>query len=99
MRRKTETTFLVNGDSENLPFRNKVFDRIISVTVIQNTDDPRRMILDSKRVLKIYGEFAFTGLKKAYTKQEFQSLFEANEVKVRKIIDDENINDWIVIGN
>lgn len=98
LKRVTETTFLVNGDSENLPFRNKVFDRIISVTVIQNTDDPNRMILDAKRALKNYGDFAFTGLKKAFTKQEFQSLFGAKTVKVRKIIDDENINDWIVIG-
>jgi hypothetical protein len=57
------------------------------------------MILDTMRTLKNDGEFAFTGLKKAFTKQEFQSLFEATTVKVRKIIDDENINDWIVIGN
>jgi ubiquinone/menaquinone biosynthesis C-methylase UbiE len=95
----TETTFLINGDSENLPIRNTIFDKIISVTVIQNTDDPHRMISDSMRTLKNNGEFAFTGLKKAYTKQEFQSLFEATSLEIRKIIDEEKIHDWIVIGN
>jgi hypothetical protein len=37
-------------------------------------------------------------LKKALSKQEFIELFIKSNLKIKKVVDTENINDWMIIS-
>jgi ubiquinone/menaquinone biosynthesis C-methylase UbiE len=53
------------GSAENLPYMNKQFDVIVSVTAIQNFDDIIKGLDEIKRVCKDKGYFILTFLKKS----------------------------------
>ena len=65
---------LVQGDSENLPFRNEVFDSTVSVTVIQNVPEPQMMIRESVRVTKPSQPVVISSLKSVYKEESFRKL-------------------------
>ncbi len=88
---------LIQGDSENLPFRAAVFDNMASVTVIQNLPDPKRLIEESSRVVKKDGIMVVTSLKRVYSEDEFKMLVETGELRVNIVNTTENINDWIAV--
>lgn len=70
--------------AENLPFKSKVFDKVVSVTSMHNFDDLEKGIKEIKRVGK--GDFAFSILKK--TKYfEFIEKEIKNNFSVKKNID------------
>jgi ubiquinone/menaquinone biosynthesis C-methylase UbiE len=88
---------LVQGDSENLPFRTDVFDNMASITVIQNIPDPKRMIVESSRVVKIGGVMVISSLRRVYSEDEFKKLVGTAGLPVEYVSKLENINDWIAV--
>ena len=50
----------VNGDGCNLPFKNNSFDTIVCSEVIEHVLNPKKMILEFKRVLKNNGQLIIT---------------------------------------
>lgn len=88
---------LLQGDSENLPFRDKVFDSMVSVTVIQNVSSPQAMVSESSRVTKQDGLLLISSLKRVYKEDEFRKLFQVEGLDIVTIFTTENINDWIAV--
>ncbi len=88
---------LVQADSENLPFRDNVFDSLVSVTVIQNVPSPQTMISESARVTKPSGFIVISSLKRVYKEDEFRNLFQHEGIDIEKIFTTEKINDWIAV--
>ena len=82
----------IQAKAENLPFKDKVFDKVISVTSMHNFDDLKKGILEIKRVGK--KDFAFSILKKAKNFEPIQSEIK-NNFSIEKIIDAKQ--DWIFI--
>ena len=78
--------------AENIPFKDNVFDKVISVTSMHNFDDFEKGILEIKRVGK--KDFAFSILKKA---KNFESIEKEikNNFSIEKIINAKQ--DWIFI--
>ena len=78
--------------AENIPFKDKTFDKVISVTSLHNFDDIGEGIKELKRVGK--RDFAFSVLKKSskfcLIEKEIISNF-----KIRKMLDGKK--DWIFI--
>jgi ubiquinone/menaquinone biosynthesis C-methylase UbiE len=89
--------FLVNGDSEYLPFRNKVFDSTISVTLIQNTPYPEKVLYEIKRVTKKSNVSTITALKKAFTLDQFNKLLVGAGFSSYYILEDVSSYDWFAI--
>ena len=89
---------LVNGDSENLPFRPCVFHSVMSFTVLQNASSPGRMLREMGSVRRGDGGLVVSILKKALSKQEFIELFIKSNLKIKKVVDTEDINDWMIIS-
>ena len=87
---------LVQADSENLPFRDNVFDSTVSVTVIQNVPSPKSMVSESARVTKPAGMIVISSLKRVYKEDEFRDLFK-EELEIDSIYTTEKINDWIAV--
>ncbi len=88
---------LVQADSENLPFRDNVFDSTVSVTVIQNVPSPKSMVSESARVTKPAGPIVISSLKRVYKEDEFRNLFKHERIDIEKIYTTEKINDWIAV--
>jgi ubiquinone/menaquinone biosynthesis C-methylase UbiE len=88
---------LVQGDSENLPFRTDVFDNMASITVIQNIPDSKRMIDESSRVVKIGGVMVISSLRRVYSEDGFKKLVGTAGLPVKYVSKLENINDWIAV--
>ena len=97
--RASETQFLVQGDSEYLPFRNNIFDAMVSVTVIQNLLNPEKMSSESARVTKPDSIVIISSLKRVYEKTEDITRIVKNEyLRLVRVFTDENINDWITVS-
>jgi len=88
---------LVQGDSENLPFRAVVFDNMASVTVIQNLPDPKHFFGESSRVVKNGGVLVVSSHKRVYSEDEFKRLMGTGGMSVIIVNTVENINDWIAV--
>ncbi|MCK4582534.1 methyltransferase domain-containing protein, partial [Candidatus Bathyarchaeota archaeon] len=89
---------LVNGDSENLPFRPHVFHSVMSFTVLQNASSPGGMLREMDSARRGDGVLVVSTLKKALSKQELIELFIKSNLKIKKVVDTENINDWMIIS-
>lgn len=80
--------------AENMPFKDNVFDKVISVTSMHNFDNIEKSIKEIKRVGK--KDFAFSILKKS-NKFDFIEKTIKKNFNVKKIIDGKK--DWIFICN
>ncbi|MCD6530658.1 methyltransferase domain-containing protein [Candidatus Bathyarchaeota archaeon] len=85
---------LVMADAEHMPFRERVFDKVIAVTLLQNLLDPERFLRESIRISKPRRECAVTALKKMFDRGRLVSLFGKMEVDFRFL--EERTKDYIV---
>ena len=99
LERTTDTQHLVQGDSEHLPFRDNVFDAVVSVTVIQNLVEPERLPVESARVARLGSIVVISSLKRVYEKvEDITSIVECDYLMLNRVFTDENINDWITVS-
>lgn len=78
--------FCINGFAENLPFKDNVFDFVVSITSIHNFNDIKKSLEEIKRVGK--GTFIFSVMKKSKKFKEIKKLIE-EKFKLYKILDEE----------
>lgn len=64
----------IQGDAENLPFKDNTFDVVISVTAIHNVEDFEKAILEIKRVLKPKYLLVITLLRKSNRFEEIKQV-------------------------
>ena len=76
----------VNGEAEHLPFKDGIFDAVISVTAIHNFQDIGLGLHEMKRVGK--NLFVFSVLKKSANFERIKSLILKN-FSVKKTIEEE----------
>ncbi len=88
---------LVQADAENLPFREATFHKIYSVTLIQNTPNPEKTIVEMMRVRRRGSKLAITALKKGFTKDQFTSLLRSTGLEPVEFVFDEELKDWIAL--
>jgi len=96
--RTSEEQYLVHGDSEHLPFRDKLFDAEVSVTVIQNLSTPDKFLEESIRVAKQGSTVIISSLKRVYSREEITRLIKSDELSIKKVFTSENVNDWITVS-
>jgi len=77
---------VVCAKAEHLPFKDHVFDTVISVTAMHNFDDIERAIKEAIRVGK--QQFAFTVLKKSKKLEEITNLLQKN-FQINKVVDEQ----------
>lgn len=65
---ETVTSLLVLGYAEVLPFRDRAFDGVLSITTWGALEDHSKAIAEAKRVAKLNGHVVFTGYPRTYTK-------------------------------
>lgn len=70
-----EINFLV-ADADNLPFRNGSFDKLFSITHLQNMPDPIITLNEMNRIAKDDAKIAISILKKSWTLEKLANLIE-----------------------
>lgn len=79
----------VQAYAEELPFEDNTFDKIISITAMQNFSDLERAVTEMKRVCK--GRVAVSFLKKSQKAERIESLVKVHFEVERKIEEDKDI--------
>ncbi len=62
------------ADSDNLPFKDEQFSRVLSVTHLQNIPIPEKTIDELKRISTKDAQLAISILRKAWSQDELQKL-------------------------
>lgn len=90
--------YLACGDAESPPFRDSVFDMIFAVTLIQNIPEPGRVLSEFERMGKPGCLSAVTGLKKAFSRDDFEKLIEDAGFRSSFLHENSELNDWIAFS-
>jgi malonyl-CoA O-methyltransferase len=73
MLKKSGNKYKILGDAENLPFKNNIFDFVLSFTLLQNLPG-FKVFKEVERILKPDSLFILTTLKKKYMKKVYKIL-------------------------
>ena len=69
-----QNAHLILGDADNIPLRENIFTYVFGVTLLQNMPKPAKTLKEIGRVAKENATIVVTGLKKAFTREEFEEL-------------------------
>jgi ubiquinone/menaquinone biosynthesis C-methylase UbiE len=72
--KKFPNVYLIWADADNMPLKEKIFDHVFAVTLVQNTPDPVKTLNEVKRVTKENAVIVVTGLKKKFSLEIFEGL-------------------------
>ena len=86
---------LVQADAENMPFRDSVFHKTYSVTLIQNIPRPEEAVIEMRRVSRSGSQLAITALKKAFSEDEFKSILDKSGFKSTILASNDELKDWV----
>ena len=88
-------THLIQADADQLPFRDRIFDKVFAVTLIQNAPDPEHALMELRRVARAGSEVIVTALKKSFTLEGFKQLLDVSGLAIRHLVPDEALKDWL----
>lgn len=88
---------LVRADADFLPFKDKVFDKVFAITLLQNMPNPTLTINEIMRVAKDDAEIVLTGLKKFFSKESFLKILEESGMSFHLLNTGDNIKCHIAI--
>jgi len=66
--------FLILADADNMPLNGNIFSHVFAITLIQNMPNPAKTLNEIRRVAKDDAVIVITGMKKAFTLEEFEKL-------------------------
>ena len=65
---------LILADADNMPLKENIFSHVFGITLIQNMPNPAKTLNEIRRVAKDDAVIVVTGMKKAFTHEEFEEL-------------------------
>jgi ubiquinone/menaquinone biosynthesis C-methylase UbiE len=78
---KYPNVHLVLADADHVPFRERSFNCVFALTLIQNMPDPAATLNEIILVGKKDAAFVITGMKKAFTLKDFKALLRRSGLK------------------
>jgi len=87
---------LIQADADNMPFHNEVFNMVFAMTILQNTPSPNETLAEIKRVLRNDALFVITGLKKIFTKEDFERLLKNSQLNTL-VLEDEKLKCYVAV--
>lgn len=70
------------ADSDNLPIKDGIFERITSVTHLQNLSEPHKTVKEMKRISTKDASIIISILRKTWTQEELQELLKKSDLKI-----------------
>src|SRR4030067_2910887 len=90
-------TALIRADADFMPFLNGTFDVVFAVTLLQNMPKPFWTLDELKRVTKHNATIIATGLKKAFSREDFTRLLREAGLEIKALRYDENLKDYVAV--
>ncbi len=87
---------LIWADADYMPLREKVFSHVFAVTLIQNTPNPVKTLNEIKRVAREDAVIVVTGLKKAFTLEDFEKLLQEAALNI-VALQDEGLQCYVAV--
>jgi ubiquinone/menaquinone biosynthesis C-methylase UbiE len=91
------TIILLRADADFLPFKERVFDKVFAITLLQNMPDPALTLSEIARVARANSEIIVTGLKKFFLKEDFLRILSEAGMKPFIIDAGEDVKCYIAI--
>jgi ubiquinone/menaquinone biosynthesis C-methylase UbiE len=88
---------LLWADADNMPIRNKAFDYVFAVTLIQNAPDPHKTLNEIKRVSQTDSAVVITGMKKCFSLESFETMLKEAGFEILKVIDEHELKCYVAV--
>ena len=95
---RSRNVHLVQADADHIPFKNDVFSVVFAFTVLQNLPKPKVTLGELKRVTNSDGNLVITGLKKAFSLDDFVDTLEDAGLRVVSFVDDEVLKCYVAVA-
>jgi ubiquinone/menaquinone biosynthesis C-methylase UbiE len=87
---------LILADADNMPLNEYIFSHVFSITLIQNMPNPAKTLNEIGRVAKESAVIVVTGMKKAFTLEEFEELLRDAGFNII-ILNDEGLKCYVAV--
>jgi ubiquinone/menaquinone biosynthesis C-methylase UbiE len=87
---------LVQADMDNMPFRDNIYNHVFALTVLQNTPNKNKTLMEIKRVGEKDAVFVITGLRKIFDKPTFKGILTRANMKVEAMIEN-NLKCYVAV--
>ena len=88
---------LVQADGDHLPFSDKQFSVVFAFTVLQNMPKPLETLSELKRNAECCGHVVVSGLKKAFSLEDFSALLQDAGLKVVYVEDADGLKCHVAV--
>jgi len=77
-----QNAHLILADADNMPLKDRIFSHVFSITLIQNMPEPIKTLKEIRRIAEDGAKIIVTGMKKAFTLEEFEELLQNAGLKI-----------------
>ncbi len=95
--RQHSSVAILRADVDFLPFRDKTFNVVFAITLLQNMPNPLRGLYEIKRVAQSKAAVIATGLKKEFSREEFARLLERAKLEISVMKADVQLRGYVAI--
>lgn len=88
---------LIRADADYTPFPNKIFDKVIAISVLQNMPNSLKTIREMKRIGKLETVFAITGLKKKFNQDSFLNLLKNSDLNIINLSNNQKLKGYVAL--
>lgn len=93
----TPNIALIRADADYTPFPNRIFDKVIAISVLQNMPNNLKTIREMKRIGKLETVFALTGLKKKFNQESFLNLLKNADLNIIKLTNNQKLKGYVAL--
>jgi len=93
----TRNVSLVRADVDHLPFKERVFDKVFALTLLQDSSDLDVTLKEIIRTTKVDSMLAVTGLKKVFTEEQFKQALTKEGLEINILLTPEQVKDFIAV--
>ena len=94
--KEPQNTVLILSDADHLPFRQRIFDKLFAITLLQNIPNPKKALSEAIVVSRQEAVIVVSGLKKMYSKEDLTTLIASVGLTVQELVDGE-LKDFVAI--
>ena len=95
--RRYENIALVLADADNMPFSKHTFDAVFAITLLQNMPNAVATLNEIERVSTSDATIVVSGLRKAFTEDEFSKMLKRADLEVAVLKLDEQHREYIAV--
>jgi len=94
--KECQNIVLILSDADYLPFRQRIFDKLFAITLLQNIPNPKKALSEATSVTRQEAMIVVSGLKKKYSKEDLTTLIASVGLTLQELVNGE-LKDLVAI--